>query len=142
MKKLLFEEKYQKEPIWIIWDILFKNCNNKTCKISKKVMESLFSLFCIRYTSGCKRKRKYLIYFAIFILTENVNYNKDIIENKAIIDEVTKKINLIYKVIKQNEEAPATNYLFSGIETSSKEKSFKKLEQMNNINTIIRTGFD
>jgi len=136
------EEKYQKEPIWIIWDILFKICNNKTCKISKKVMESLFSLFCIRYTSGCKRKRKYLIYFAIFILTENVNYNKEIIENKAIIDEVTKKINLIYKVIKQNEEAPATNYLFSGIETSSKEKSFKKLEQMNNINTIIRTGFD
>ena len=102
-------------------------------------MKSIFELFCIRYTSGSKKKRKYLIYFAISLVTEKFNQNIKIIENKDVVDNVTKKINLIYKEIKKNEIAPATDYLFTGIEKSNREKTFEKLEALKNVNTIFRS---
>ena len=109
-------------------------------EISKKIMNSLFELFCIRYTTGVKKKRKYLIYFAISLVTEKYNSNIDIIENKSVIDNIVKKINLIYKEIKKNEVSPATDYLFNGVvEKSNREKTFEKLEALNGINTIFRT---
>ena len=133
------DEKFQKEPIWIIWDIIF-HANMRKNEISKKIMNSLFELFCIRYTTGVKKKRKYLIYFAISLVTEKFNSNIDIIENKSVIDNIVKKINLIYKEIKKNEVSPATDYLFNGVvEKSNREKTFEKLEALNGINTIFRT---
>ena len=93
----------------------------------------------MRYTSGAKKKRRYLLYFAISLLTDSFNTHIEIIENKTIIDNITKKINLIYKEIKKNEQAPATDYLFNGLEKSNREKTFEKLEAMNNMNTIIRS---
>jgi hypothetical protein len=133
------DEKFQKEPIWIIWDIIFHANNIRRNEMSKKIMNSLFELFCIRYTTGVKKKRKYLIYFAISLVTEKFNSNIDIIENKSVIDDIVKKINLIYKEIKKNEIAPATDYLFNGVEKSSREKTFEKLEALKGINTIFRT---
>lgn len=131
------EEKLQKEPIWMIWDALF-NCNNKyNNDITKKILKSIFDLFCIKYTSGSKSKRKYLIYFAISIITENINENIPIIADKGLVDNITQKINLIYKEIKKNEKSPATDYLFNGIEKSNTEKTFEKLEVFNKLNTII-----
>lgn len=133
------EEKFQKEPIWIIWDALFIINNSKKSEISKKILKSIFDLFCIRYTSGSKRKRKYLIYFAISLITEKFNDKISIIYDKHIVDNINKKINLIYKEIKKNEVSPATDYLFTGIEKSNTEKTIEKLDAMNKMNTIIRT---
>ena len=133
------DEKFQKEPIWIIWDALFYSNSSNTCEITKKILKSIFELFTIRYTSGTKNKRKYLVYFAISIITESFDKNVNIIEDKVVVDNVTKKIDLIYKEIKKNEVAPATDYLFSGVEKSNREKTFEKLEAMNSMNTIIRT---
>lgn len=134
------DEKFQKEPIWIIWDILFYSVNVKKyyCEVTKKILRSIFELFTIRYSSGTKRKRKYLLYFAISLLTESVNLSVDIIENKNTVDNITKKIDIIYKEIKKNEKSPATDYLFAGVEKSNREKTFEKLEAMNNMNTVIR----
>ena len=126
----------------MIWDVLFsENANNTTptSAISKKILKSIFELFCMRYTSGAKKKRKYLLYFAISLLTDSFNTQVEIIENKTGIDNITKKVNLIYKEIKKNEQAPATDYLFNGLEKSNREKTFEKLEAMNNMNTIIRS---
>ena len=135
------DEKFQKEPIWIIWDILFYSVNMKKnyCEVTKKILRSIFELFTIRYSSGSKRKRKYLLYFAISLLTETIDLSVDIIENKNTVDTITKKIDMIYKEIKKNEKSPATDYLFAGVEKSNREKTFEKLEAMNNINTVIRS---
>lgn len=132
------EEKYQKEPIWIIWDCFFYYSTNKNCSIISKIIKSLFELFCIKYTSGEKKKRKYLLYFVISLLTESVNKNIKIIENDAKVKSVTDKINLIYKQIKKNEESPNTDYLFNGVEKSNREKTIEKLETMKSLNTFIR----
>jgi hypothetical protein len=130
------------EPIWMIWDVLFKentSHSSATREITKKILKSIFDLFCMRYTSGVKKKRKYLLYFAISLLTDKYDATIDMIENKTTVDNITKKINFIYKEIKKNEEAPATNYLFNGLEKSNREKTFEKLEAMNNMNTIVRS---
>ena len=86
-----------------------------------------------------QKKRRYLLYFAISLLTDSFNTHIEIIENKTIIDNITKKINLIYKEIKKNEQAPATDYLFNGLEKSNREKTFEKLEALNKLNTVIRS---
>jgi hypothetical protein len=93
----------------------------------------------MRYTSGCKKKRKYLIYFAISLITEKINDSIPIIKDKNIVDNINKKINFIYKEIKKNEKAPATDYLFNGLEKSNTEKTIEKLEAFNKMNTIIRS---
>ena len=136
---VVVDEKCHKEPIWMIWDVLFHTISTSKNEISKKILKSLFELFCVRYTSGTKKKRKYLIYFAISLLTDKFESNIDIIENKTTVDNITKKINLIYKEIKKNEQAPVANYLFMGLEKSNREKTFEKLEALNNMNTIIRS---
>ena len=133
------DEKFQKDPIWIIWDALFFSMSSSKCEISKKILKSIFELFTIRYTSGAVKKRKYLIYFAISIITEQFNKQVNIIEDKSVVDNITQKINLIYKEIKKNEISPATDYLFNGVEKSNREKTFEKLEAMNSMNTIIRS---
>ena len=135
----MVDEKCVKEPIWMIWDVLFKANAEKKSEISDKILKSIFELFCIRYTSGVKKKRKYLLYFAISLLTDTFDSTIDIIENKATVDNITKKINLIYKEIKKNEQRPATDYLFNGLEKSNREKTFEKLEALNNLNTVIRS---
>lgn len=134
------DEKFAKDPIWIIWDVLFYTNDLKNDTISTKILKSIFDLFCIRYTVGSKKRRKYLIYFAISLITDNFNSKIDIIENKKIVDNVVSKINLIYKEIKKNEKAPATDYLFNGVERSNREKTLEKLEALNNMNTIIRNS--
>ena len=135
----MVDEKCVKEPIWMIWDVLCKANAEKKSEISDKILKSIFELFCIRYTSGVKKKRKYLLYFAISLLTDTFDSTIDIIENKATVDNITKKINLIYKEIKKNEQRPATDYLFTGLEKSNREKTFEKLEALNKLNTVIRS---
>lgn len=132
------DEKFQKESIWIIWDAIFYTNSQNNNKISIKILKSLFELFCIRYTSGCKKKRKYLIYYAISLVTEKHYDSPPIIQDKSIVEFFNQKINLIYKQIKKNEISPATDYLFNGIQKSNAEKTIEKLETMSKMNTIIR----
>ena len=73
------------------------------------------------------------------LLTDTFDSSIDIIENKTTVDNITKKINLIYKEIKKNEQRPATDYLFNGLEKSNREKTFEKLEALNKLNTVIRS---
>ena len=74
------------------------------------------------------------MYFAVSLLTENVDLLEDIVreKQKEIINNVTKKINCIYKQIKKNEQEPGVDYLFKDVKNSNLEKTIEKLEKMNN----------
>ena len=60
--------------IWIIWDALIKEAKNKSASYSKLIF-ALLNLYCIKYSPGCKKRRKYIIYFGISVLIENVDFN-------------------------------------------------------------------
>ena len=90
-------------------------------------------MFCLKYTDGVKKRRKYLIYFAISLLTEMVDFKIAIWSDKKIVQNVASKIDLVYKECKKNEKAPATDYLFSGVERSNLDKTLERLEKMNKL---------
>lgn len=128
------EEKFQMNIIWIIWTALINESKKKSNILYNKAIIALLNLYCIKYTPGSTRKRKYIIYSAISFLTENINFNIPLIENKQIIDIVLNKINIIYKDVKKNEIIPKTEYLFNGLERSNLDKTVDKLNILDNMN--------
>jgi len=125
------EDKYQMDIIWIIWDALINEAAKKSNTLYSKIMASLLNLYCIKFSPGCKKRRKYIIYFGISILTENIDFNITLIENKQVIENISNKIYIIYKEVKKNEISPQTDYLFLGVERSNLDKTVEKLEKMN-----------
>ena len=124
--------KDQMDIIWIIWDVFFKHIDTNNSLI-KKIINSLLNLFTLKYSNSCCKRRKYILYFVVSLLTENINLNEEIVSEKLkdVILNVTKKINNIYKQIKKNEESPGTDYLFTKVSNSNLEKTIEKLDKMN-----------
>ena len=48
-----------------------------------------------------KRKRKLLIYYCFTLLTENIDFDINIINNQEEINAITQKIDAIYREIKK-----------------------------------------
>ena len=135
-EKIPVESKFQMETIWIVWDALLYYAKRE---IEKKIINSLLNLFCIHYSPTAKTKRKMLLYFASYLLTENYNMGVSIISDKNTVEMVVSNINAIYKQIKKNEEAPSTDYLFNNSLTSAErtvEQTINKIEKMNQIGLI------
>ena len=130
--KIPVESKFQKDVIWIIWDLFLKE-SEKRSKMVKKIINALLNLFTLKYTSGCNKRRKYILYFAVSVLCENINTEEEIIRKptQEIVKNVINKIDLVYKQIKKNEQSPGTEYLFKDIKAMNLEKTIEKLEKMN-----------
>jgi hypothetical protein len=127
------ETKFQRDIIWLVWDILQHYCSLKKSPFLDKLMGALLRLFCIKYTTGSCKRRRYLLYFAVALLTEQVDGTIELMtaENKIKIQTVVENVNTLYKNIKKNEESPNMEYLFSGIKKDNTfEKSIQKLELM------------
>jgi len=131
------ETKYKRDIIWLVWDSLLHTSSNYD-PFCNNILQSLCELFCIKYTTGCSKKRRYLLYFAVMLLTEAIPTNVEIIEesNKPILQSVVDNIDAIYKQIKKNEYSPNTDYLYSnlGEHRSNIENTMKKLEIVNQCN--------
>jgi len=126
------DTKCQKDIVWIIWDVFLKEASKRT-KIIKKLMDALLVLFCLKYTTGCHKKRKNIMYLAISILCENFTLEKEIIRHSQIglVNTIKEKIDSVYTQIKKNEESTGTDYLFLGMKSSNLENTIKKLDAMN-----------
>ena len=140
---VLFTEEYlnSQDIIWIIWDGIISEAKTRNNDLLMKIINSLLDLFCIRYTNSCKTRRKYVIYFAISLLTETINYNIKLINNETYITNIIKKINLIYKEIKKNEILKKIDYLFSNVKKSNLEKTIEKIEKMNELENVSTTKY-
>ena len=128
--------KFQKDSIWIIWEILISEAINP---LQTKIITTLMELFSLKYNYSIKKKRKYILYFAIAIITQPTNYQIDIINSTSnnIIPEVLKNLHKIYKNIIKNQIAPKTDYLFQHTKTKSNlEKTIEKLDIMKKLNAL------
>ena len=132
--KISVEKKFQRDIIWILWDALFHYCDMLGNQYIDKLMKAIFDIFCIKYTTAASKKRRYLLYFAVALLTEPVPTNIDLMSNKPLIQNVVEKINEVYKQIKKQEESPNTEYLFANLKKENAfEKSLKKMDLVNSI---------
>jgi hypothetical protein len=128
------DPKCQMDIVWIIWDIFLQESLKRNSLI-QKIIKSALTLFTLKYTHTCVKKRKLLIYFVVSILTENPELEEEIIKDKNKIASITSQINNIYKQIKQNEHSPGTDYLYQNVKSSNLEKTIAKLETMKNFGT-------
>lgn len=128
------DHKLQTDIIWILWDSLFYYCNEIQNTYIETLMTSLLSLFCVKYTTASCKKRRYLLYYAVALITEPVPTNIEMITDKNVLHAVVEKINNIYKQIKKNEVSPNTDYLFSNVDKENTfEQSMQRMELMNKI---------
>jgi len=133
-------DKYQMDPIWIIWEVIFKECTAKSDPLTTKIISSLLEIFSIKYTSGVQKRRRFIVYFAVALLTEQVDMSIEMIGDRGKTDAIIKKINVVYKDVKKNEVSPETDYLYSGIGKTNLDKTIERLETMNKImGTVPRT---
>jgi len=129
--------QFQKDIVWIIWDLIMEEAKSRNKGIVK-IINAINQLFCLRYSSGAKKKRKYLIFYCVALLTEYVDNSVKIINNSELIEQIKKKINVIYKQIKVNEITPNTDYLFNNSYNSGNlEKTIERLEKMNSLTNLI-----
>jgi hypothetical protein len=122
----------QMDIIWILWDILIKESNNKTQFIQKSI-QSTFDIFCFRFSQTKMKKLKLLLYFAIEMLTEPFSISEEIVKDKMAVENVKNNIHKIYKQIKKNEHSPGTDYLYNNINANLND-TIHKLETMNTFN--------
>ena len=131
------EQKYQSNIIWIVWDALFFHCENLNNTYIETLLNSLHTIFCIKYTTGTNKKRRYLLYFAVSLLTESIPNHIDLMPDKETIQNVCGNINTIYKQIKKNECKPTTDYLFANLEKEQTlNASIQKMELVNSIDML------
>ena len=72
-----------------------------------------------------------MLYYAVELLIEPMNSAVEIISDKIVLQNVTNKINEVYKQIKKNEEAPKTDYLFNGLDKQrALDRSLAQMEIM------------
>lgn len=135
------DTKFQCDLIWIVWDAIIYTTQKANNEFVNTVIESLFELFCIKYTSACTKKRRFLLYFAVSMICEPFNCITEIISDKNIINHTLLQLPNIYKQIKKNEQRPKTDYLFSGIEDmTNMEKSKQKMEWMNAVDVFSQSN--
>jgi hypothetical protein len=135
--KLPVENKYQNDVVWILWDAINFYCDEINNPYIRKIMNAVISLFCIKYTTASCKKRRYLFYLAVALITEPVPTNIDLVSDKGTIQSVVDNIDQVYKQIKKNEMSPNTDYLFSNLDKQNNfEKSMKKLEMLDSMSII------
>jgi hypothetical protein len=127
------QDKFKNDIIWLVWDIILHECSSKKNPLITKIINALLEIFSIKYTNGVKKRRKFLIYYAISILTDPLDLTIEIIANKNELDTIIKKIGVVYKDVKKSEESLNVDYLYAGMERSNLDKTIERLEKMNAI---------
>jgi hypothetical protein len=125
------EPKCQMDIVWLIWDIFLMEAQKRNTLV-QRIVNSALNIFCLKYRSGCHKKRRLLLYFVIEMFTEPYTL-EDIVKDKNKIMVIMANINKIYKQIKKNEHSPGTDYLYQNVHASNLEKTIAKLETMNSL---------
>jgi len=135
-RRLYVEGKDQQNIIWMIWDAFLYISKTKE-QIVITIVNSLLNIFTKRYSFAENKRKMFILYFIVSLLTEEHNYNINIIENSEKINNTVNNVNSIYKQVKANEISPNTDYLFQNVKQSNLEKTIERLEKMESLNNTF-----
>ena len=124
-------DKFQKEIIWIVWDVILYETKKKKNKLLTNIINSLLNIYSIKFTAAAIKRRKYILYFIVSLFIDKYNTKIEIIENIDNIQAIIKKLHIVYKEVKKGEIAPKTDYLLMNNDTKSNlDKTIAKLDKM------------
>lgn len=89
------------EPIWMVWDVLLAFAKDKSV-LAEKVARATLTLFCLHYTPAANERRRFLLYFVITLVCENVKMEGDIVPDRKVIEAVFPKCSLLYRDIRKH----------------------------------------
>jgi hypothetical protein len=110
------DRKCRGDIIWMLWDAIMESGESRADPFVKRVLDALLDIFRVKYTTAVAKKRRYVMYMAVELLTETVSTSTEIVADKAILANVVENIDKVYKQIKKNEQRGGTDYLFSGLD--------------------------
>jgi len=129
------DPKFQTEVVWMIWDAFFTEASCVPCnkKIIPPIVDACLTLFTAKYTSGCYKKYKHMMYFLIQILTDPSmqSLSCEMISNKQSLKFHIENMDGVYAQIKMNEHSPNMDYLYTHGQQSNLDKTIANLEAMN-----------
>jgi len=127
------DDKYQTSIVWILWEIILDESKLRgTYYLS--INKSLLDIFCMRYSSANNNKFKMLLYYAVYLICENVDTDVSFINDKNLVNVLINNIDKFYKQIKTSEESPPVDYLIDGLKNkTNREKSLAKLDILKNL---------
>lgn len=96
------DPKHCKDPIWLLWEIIFYECNERN-EDTKLQIQNLYRFFRNNYTCGKRGSRLPLLYHAIGYLTLPIKFNIPIRKDQNIFIQTQCNINLMFKSKKNNE---------------------------------------
>lgn len=96
------ESKLKGDPIWILWEVLIERCR----KDEEPIINSLLSLFSIKYNFSQKRKRKHLLYLGVELFTENPSFSIPIVHQSDKIKNILPQLGKFFQSIKKYEQSP------------------------------------
>jgi hypothetical protein len=94
-------DKYYTDVVWLIWDVFAAAA--AASSFVDKVVDSLYRLFCVRYTSGICKKKRFLLYHTICILTEPLDLDTPVFGNKDSIKLILQQLDAIFLPIHEKE---------------------------------------
>ncbi len=98
------DSKMQADPVWIIWEAA-RVASARRGQLASQCTDALMALFSIRYSSGCRQRRRPLLYACVSYATEEVNFNVPIAPDPGAIKAIVAKAGSVYKEVKKAENA-------------------------------------
>lgn len=132
------EDEGGKDVIFVVWDALFQEARKRPQKQIMTIMTSLLELFKVRFTSGVKKKRRHLLYFAVSLLCEPLDLSMDAIQNETALVAVLGNIDVVYSQVKQGE----TSTIPEKPTKTAKEMTEKEKKAAHKIDILTTMGFD
>ena len=86
--------------IWLIWEIIM---SFKKDSILEKILDALFNLFKIKYTTASNRKKKGILHLAVMFIINDIDYQKKLVDNVAIFNNIEQNIIITFQQLKKNE---------------------------------------
>jgi hypothetical protein len=129
------ETKWRSDLIWLVWDSLTYYAELIGNGLIRETVNSLYELFCIQYTNAASKKRRFMLYYAISLLTEPIT-----IENAPTIKQmdripilVASISEVIYRQIKHKEvvQRPAGLDVHDIMLSNSAKNHQRSIEKMN-----------
>jgi hypothetical protein len=97
------DSKYRTMPLWILWDVVRHYASTKANAngMAEKVCSAIANLFCFHFSGAASRlkKTRHLLYYAVRMFTEPVEFHAPLLITNTIPPEVAETIHATYTQI-------------------------------------------